>query len=270
MDHSAIKKEILEIIESSILEGNQNITEFSNKLKSKILSKIHIKDLIKLITSILHEKQIYFLRHAQAEHNIIKGINSRKIYDSKLTQEGINQTELLLYLLRDLQISFDSIFISPLKRSLQTFYHIETYFKSQNNNVEYIITDLSREALTDKDKNKGMSLKKLKEYVESNKTNVNLNFITKEFWWIDSGKNEEKPEPELRKLFKIRVRIFLLWIIFRYEKSILLISHSKVNRLFNNNEKVKNSEIIKLKFENLLKNCVKFFKKELEFENKKI
>jgi len=270
MDHSAIKKEILEIIESSILEGNQNITEFSNNLKSKILSKIHIKDLIKLITSILNEKQIYFLRHAQAEHNIIKGINSRKIYDSKLTQEGINQTELILYLLRDLQISFDSIFISPLKRSLQTFYHIETYFKSQNNNVEYIITDLIREALTDKDKNKGMSLKKLKEYVESNKTNVNLNFITKEFWWIDSGKNEEKPEPELRKLFKIRVRIFLLWIIFRYEKSILLISHSKVNRLFNNNEKVKNSEIIKLKFENLLKNCVKFFKKELEFENKKI
>ena len=63
--------------------------KFSNKLKSKILSKIHIKDLIKLITSILNEKQIYFLRHAQAEHNIIKGINSRKIYDSKLTQEGI-------------------------------------------------------------------------------------------------------------------------------------------------------------------------------------
>ena len=52
MDHSAIKKEILEIIESSILEGNQNINEFSNKLKSKILSKIHIKDLIKLITYI--------------------------------------------------------------------------------------------------------------------------------------------------------------------------------------------------------------------------
>ena len=164
-------------------------------------------------------------------------------------------------LLRELDITFDIIYISPLKRALQTFYYIEKYFKSKNNKSEYFMTDLIREALTDRDKNKGMNLKQLKEFILYNKINVNINFITKEFWWVDSGNFEENPEPEIRKLFKMRIRIFLLWIIFRFEKNILLISHSKVNRLLNNNVKVKNSQIIQLKFENLLQNCVKFFKK---------
>ena len=168
-----------------------------------------------------------------------------------------------------MDIKFDIIYISPLKRALQTFYFIEKYFKNKNNKCEYFITDLIREALTDRDKNKGMNLKQLKEFIIYNKINVNLNFITKEFWWVDSGNFEEKPEPEKRKLFKMRIRIFLLWIIFRFEKNILLISHSKVNRILNNNVKVKNSQMIQLKFENLLKNCVKFFKNELEVENKK-
>ena len=269
MDESTLRKEILEIIESSLLQGNKNINDFSNKLKEKILSKIQIKELIKLIETILQEKQIFFLRHAQAEHNVNKGINSKKIYDSGLTEEGINQTENILVLLRELDIKFDIIYISPLKRALQTFYFIEKYFKNKNNKCEYFITDLIREALTDRDKNKGMNLKQLKEFILYNKINVNLNFITKEFWWVDSGNFEENPQPEIRKLFKMRIRIFLLWIIFRFEKNILLISHSKVNRILNNNVKVKNSQMIQLKFENLLKNCVKFCKNELEVENKK-
>ena len=269
MDESTLRKGILEIIESSLLQGNKNINDFSNKLKKKILSTIEKTDLIKLIETILKEKQIFFLRHAQSEHNVNKGINAKKIYDSGLTQEGIKQTENILVLLRELDITFDIIYISPLKRALQTFYYIEKYFKSKNNKSEYFMTDLIREALTDRDKNKGMNLKQLKEFILYNKINVNINFITKEFWWVDSGNFEENPEPEIRKLFKMRIRIFLLWIIFRFEKNILLISHSKVNRILNNNVKVKNSQMIQLKFENLLKNCVKFFKNELEVENKK-
>ena len=269
MDETIIKKEILEIIESFLLKGNENVIEFSNKLKNKILSKVSITDLMKLIESTLKEKKIYFLRHAQAEHNVKKGLNSIRIYDSSLTEEGKNQTEKILLLLKELDISFDLIFISPLKRALQTFYCIEKYFTNKNDKVEYICTDLIREALTNKDKNKGMNLQKLKEYIDSNNINMNLNFITKDFWWIDSGKFVENPEPELRKLFKIRIRIFLLWIIFRFEKNILLISHSKVNRLLNNKEKVKNSEIIELKYENIFNNCVKYFKKELEFNGDK-
>ena len=261
MEKSTLRKEILEIIESSLLQGNKNINDFTNKLKKKILSTIEKTDLIKLIETILKEKQIFFLRHAQSEHNVNKGINAKKIYDSGLTQEGIKQTENILVLLRELDITFDIIYISPLKRALQTFYYIEKYFKSKNNKSEYFMTDLIREALTDRDKNKGMNLKQLKEFILYNKINVNINFITKEFWWVDSGNFEENPEPEIRKLFKMRIRIFLLWIIFRFEKNILLISHSKVNRLLNNNVKVKNSQMIQLKFENLLQNCVKFFKK---------
>ena len=266
MDETIIKKEILEIIESFLLKGNENVIEFSNKLKNKILSKVSITDLMKLIASTLKEKKIYFLRHAQAEHNVKKGLKSIRIYDSSLTEEGKNQTEKILLLLKELDISFNLIFISPLKRALQTFYCIEKYFTNKNDKVEYICTDLIREALTNKDKNKGMNLQKLKEYIDLNNININLNFITKDFWWIDSGKFEENPEPELRKLFKIRIRIFLLWIIFRFEKNILLISHSKVNRILNNNVKVKNSQMIQLKFENLLKN---YFKKELEFNGDK-
>ncbi len=35
MDESTLRKGILEIIESSLLQGNKNINDFSNKLKKK-------------------------------------------------------------------------------------------------------------------------------------------------------------------------------------------------------------------------------------------
>ena len=51
--------------------------------------------------------------------------------------------------------------------------------------------------------------------------------MTKEFWWFDLGK-DKKDEFEDNFKFNLRLRIFILWLIFRPEKNILIISHSHV------------------------------------------
>ena len=224
----SIEKEIIELIESSIKKGNADIISFATNLitnLSRIIAKDNLKNIIKKRIS---NKNIYFLRHAEAQHNVLermyKGDFSKcNVYDPELTQNGINQTKLTIEKYKKEIFTFDIVFVSPLKRTIQTFFLLQNYLKKD---TQIFVTDFVREVISYCDKNKGQQLSVLKK--ELKQYNFNLDYMTKEYWWFNLGKNKNNElEGELE--FSIRLRILILWIIFRPEKNILIISHSHVH-----------------------------------------
>jgi len=68
------------------------------------------------------EFSITFIRHAQAQNNLVFDQNDvelpRKIYDSSLTDYGIEQAHKLHNVVN--KLNFDIIYVSPLERTLKT------------------------------------------------------------------------------------------------------------------------------------------------------
>ena len=160
-------------------------------------------------------------------HNVLEvkyfgDFSKCNVYDPELTEKGKEQTKKTIAKLQKEKINFDSVFVSPLKRAMETYFLVKDYL---NKNVKVYVTDFAKEVLSYCDKNKGMKLSSLKEQYA--KDNLNFEYMTKEFWWFDLG---EQKEGELEKglLFELRLRIFALWLFFRPENNILIISHSHV------------------------------------------
>ena len=160
-------KEILSLMESSIKQGNKDINSFASNLISKLKKIIPPKKLIELVDENLSKKNIYFIRHAQSEHNVLEskyghlGLEKQNIHDPKLSQKGIKQTDLIKKKLAEYKINFDSVFISPLSRAIQTYFLFE---KDINEDAKIIVTDFAREVVSlHLDKNKGKKLSELKE-----------------------------------------------------------------------------------------------------------
>ena len=251
-NHMILQEKILNIIETEILRGNKDIMKFSKHLLSNLLSKFHKNIIINLIINIYKTKKLFFLRHAQSYHNIIKDKEKKKlIYDPGLTKEGIKQTKELINNIKSLNVKFKCIFLSPLRRTFETFLCLKESLFNDNNEIKVYLTDFLREILNENNINKGKSLNDLKKILnEKNlEKDVNLNFITKEFWWfdldcdIDNNNINNSYEPfENGNLFFLRILIFLLWMTFRKENDILILSHSKIYR-FINIKKIKNGNI---------------------------
>lgn len=221
------EKEVISLIETYIKKGNANIELFTINLITNLRKLISNEELKAIIEKRLLQKKIYFIRHAEAEHNVLerkyKGDFSKcNIYDPMLTRLGAEQTKFTIEKLKKENINFEIIYVSPLLRTLQTFFLIQNYL---NKNSPVFITDFVREVLSYCDKNKGHTLSVLKKELKSEK--LNFDYMTKEFWWNDFGKNKGD-ELETQLFFNIRLRIFVLWLIFRPEKNILIISHSHV------------------------------------------
>ena len=263
-----IQEKLLEIVENHLAGGNHDILEFSDLLKKKMFSLYSKGNINLLVEKLLDQKKIYFIRHAQAMHNKYKNM-AKQFEDSELTEEGIQQTESIKELLKSLNIRFEAVFISPLKRTIQTFERISTVFSKD---TKFILTDLLREMLTNSRKNIGMPLSKLKEYLKKNNLNVDTSYITKENWFFDESDNKkenfdkilnDKAEhmAESRSLFKLRLRIFILWIILRKEKNILIISHSKVYKYLNK-QKISNAKVNEIEKSKLQKRMIKLLYKK--------
>ena len=175
--------EILSLVESSIKQGDADIESFYLNLISKIEKVISLKKLIEIIENNLSKKNIYFIRHAESEHNVLEskyghlGYEKWNIHDPKLTERGIKQTNKIKKKLNENKIHFDSVFISPLTRAIQTYFLIENDI---NNDAKIIITDFAREVVSLKlDKNKGKQLSLLKE--ENKNKNFDFQYMTKEY-----------------------------------------------------------------------------------------
>jgi len=266
--------EILYMIESSIKKGNANIESFYSNLISNLKKIIEPKKLIELSEENLSQKNIYFIRHAQSEHNVLEtkyahlgflAYDKWNIRDPKLTEEGKEQTNNIKTKLNENKIHFDSVFVSPLTRAIQTYFLIE---KEINNDAKIIITDFAKEVVSlELDKNKGKLLSLLKE--ENKNTKLDFQYMTKEYWWFDLGK-KLKDESEGYERFKLRLGLFILWLTFRPDKNILIISHSNVFVYMQNSEGIRNADMIKLNNKDLLDNIIDLFpKKEEEIEKKK-
>ena len=222
-------KEILSLIESSIKKGNADIKSFALNLISNLKKIISLEKLKEIVENNLSEKNIYFIRHAESEHNVLESKYSMfefskwNIHDPKLTQRGIEQTNYIKKKLNEQKIHFDSVFISPLTRAVQTYFLIE---KDLNEDAKIIITDFAREVVSQHlDKNKGKELSKLKEEYKNSK--LDFQYMTKEYWWFDLGQKKDD-EAEGKERFTLRLKLFALWLAFRPEENILIISHSHV------------------------------------------
>ena len=239
--------DIITLIESSIKKGNNNIKLFTLNLLSEIKKILSIEDLKAIIEKRLSQKNIYFIRHAEAKHNILekkyKGNFSKcNIYDPDLTKNGINQTKKTIEKIKNEKILYDGIFISPLRRTIQTYFLVKDHVDT-NKNTQIIITDFLREILSSYDKNKGIKLSILKN--ELKEENLNFEYITKEYWWYDLGQLNNQNELEGHQRFHLRLRLFILWLIFRVEKNMIIISHSHVFSALQNHA-IRNADFVKM------------------------
>jgi broad specificity phosphatase PhoE len=255
-------KEILSIIESEIKKGNSDIESFASSLISKIKKIITKEKLIELVDSNLSEKNIYFIRHPESEHNVLEAKYSLfefekwNIHDPKLTQKGIEQANNIKKKINEKKVHFDTVFVSPLSRTIQTYFLIE---KDINNDSKIIVTDFVREGLSSHlDKNKGKILSQLKE--ENKNTKLDFEYMTKEYWWFDLGEKKDD-ESEGSQRFSLRLRLFILWLSFRPDKNILIISHSHVFVNIQNSKGIYNADMVKLNDIDLLNKIISFLNK---------
>ena len=262
--------EILSLVESSIKQGNANIESFYLNLISKIEKVISLKKLIEIVENNLSKKNIYFIRHAEAEHNVLEskyghlGYEKWNIHDPKLTERGIEQTNNIKKKLNENKIHFDSIFISPLTRAIQTYFLIENNI---NNDAKIIITDFAREVVSlGLDKNKGKQLSLLKEEYKNKK--FDFQYMTKEYWWFDLGK-KIKDESEGYDKFQLRIKLFILWLAFRNDENMLIISHSHVFVNMQNSFGIHNADMVRLNNKDLLEHIISLFPKN-ENEKEKV
>ena len=248
-------KEILSLIESSIKQGNADIKSFALNLLSNLKKIISLEKLKEIAEDNLSEKNIYFIRHAESEHNVLESKYSQyeldkwNIHDPKLTKRGIEQTNHIKKKLQEKKIHFGSVFVSPLTRAVQTYFLIE---KDLNADAKIIITDFAREVVSQRlDKNKGKELSKLKE--ENKNSKLDFEFMTKEYWWFDLGKKKDD-ESEGKERFTLRLKLFALWLAFRPEENILIISHSHVFVNMQDSFGIYNADMVRMNNKDLLDN----------------
>lgn len=253
--------EILPLIESSIKKGNENIESFASTLLSNLKKIASPKQILKIAEDNLSKKNIYFIRHAESEHNVLESkysyfeFDKWNIRDPKLTQRGIEQTNYLKKKLNEKKIHFDTVFVSPLTRALQTYFLIE---KDLNEDAKIIVTDFARETAYFKfDKNKGKKLSQLKE--ENKNTKLDFSFMTKEYWWFDLGKNKDD-ESEGMDRFCLRLSLFILWLTFRPDENMLIISHSHVFVNMQDSPGIYNADIVRMNNKDFLGNLTSLLK----------
>ena len=252
--------EILYMIESSIKKGNANIESFYSNLISNLTNIIEPKKLIELADENLSKKNIYFIRHAESEHNVLESkyghldIEKWNIHDPKLSQRGIEQTDLIKKKLTKYKLHFDSVFISPLSRAIQTYFLIE---KDINEDAKIIVTDFAREVVSlYLDKNKGKKLSELKE--ENKNTKLNFEYMTKEYWFFDLGEKIDD-ESEGKERFVLRLKLFILWLAFRPDTNMAIISHSHVFINMQDSMGIYNADMVRLNNEELLDRIASLF-----------
>lgn len=148
--------------------------------------------------------KLYLVRHAQSESNF-KGLNAGQT-DCQLTEKGIEQAKKAGERLKD--ESIDVIFVSDLKRTMQTAEEIITYHPD----VEVIYEPRIRErhmGIYD-----GTAYGSMRE--ECKRQNID---------YVDFKPENGESVIELRK----RINDFLDWLIDQYvDKSVLLVTHGGI------------------------------------------
>ena len=254
-----MNSKILSLIETSIKKGNTDVKKFALNLIKNINKLISQEDFQNLLEKNLSEKKIYFIRHAESLHNVLEQkyaneeIDKWNVRDPKLTERGIEQTNHTIQKIKDCRINFEAVFVSPLSRTIQTYFLIE---KELNKDAKIIVTDFARELVSYLNKNKGKKLSLLKKDFKN--TKLNFEFMTKEFWWFDLGK--DKDDEYEGSDFSLRLELFALWLAFRPEKYMLIISHSHVFIEMQDSEGILNADMVKMYNKYIFNNIINLMK----------
>ena len=257
---SELETKISSLIETSIKKSNADINSFALNLMASIKALVSKEKFKEIVENNFKDKNIYFIRHAESLHNVLEAkyafddVSKWNVPDPKLTEKGIEQTNKTIEKIKNSGINFGSVFISPLSRTIQTYFLIE---KVLNSDAKIIITDFAREISGGLDKNKGKKLSLLKE--ENKNTKLDFEYMTKEFWWYDSGKEDKNDEYEGRYRFSLRLSLFALWLAFRPEKNILIVSHSHVFIDMQDEEGIHNADMVKMYNKYLLDKIMSLF-----------
>lgn len=247
-DLKCIKNELLSVFYTYYKNFKENLF-----YKSKVFDDNYVN------------KRIYFMRHAIASHNFFSLNRNKTISDPELTKEGKEQCEIYSRVLKELKIE---IFVSsPLFRALQTSYIVSR--KCDNKKILCLPT--FRETFkkisdvgTVSSKLK-FSLKNYLSYYDKDETNdviinedindknselnyFDFSYINKEHWWSHLTDNVEsllEAPIEIEKIEEVRCRTIIgfIWLFLRKEKSICLISHSKIFKIYPSNKDIKNCQI---------------------------
>ena len=82
--------------------------------------------------------------------------------------------------------------------------------------------------------------------------------MTKEYWWFDQGENMGSESKGVEG-FSLRLILFLLWIGFRPDKNILIISHSHVFIEMQESYGIYNADMVLLNQKDLLDMIISLF-----------
>jgi len=185
---------------------------------------------------------LYFIRHAQAEHNPVVDkygkdiLTDWKYFDAKLTNKGIEQRKDILKE-KELLEEVDIIFVSPLHRTLETseiLYDLEK---------PIVALEIVRERVGVRpcDKRKSITTQKLR----FPKIDFSLCKDDEDkLWKLEHRETEEE--------LKERIKKFLEWVKKTQYKKIVIITHNGyILRLCNKVlgkkvEKVNNCEMFKV------------------------
>jgi broad specificity phosphatase PhoE len=259
LDNLKLSTDYLPILEKLLLNNKINNELTIKSILSDLFATDTKTDFIKFIFKQLESKHIYFIRHAQAQHNHFniyqrsQGIEEPDFYDPELTKEGIEQCKALSENINKLDRVIQLIFVSPLRRTLQTYTQVEAILNTDKNKV--IVTDLIREKLKMPKSHRGHLVEKLKE--EFKQEHLDYGYINKKIWWSQFEDEEydhinHSSEKESTDNCEWRVAMALIWLILKQEKNVCMISHSGIytilllKTLAKNKPKCKHSGLYKL------------------------
>ena len=146
--------------------------------------------------------KIYLVRHGQVNHNLMKIYSNE---DEDLNETGIKEAYELREKLEN--ISYDVIISSPLKRTLHT---------------ANIINSKNKEIIIDE---------RLRERNPGNLSGKPLEVTNREEYWNYYAKIQYGTSENIREFFD-RVKDFLDELKTREYKSIIIVAHSGISKVF--------------------------------------
>lgn len=182
-------------------------------------------------------KWVWFIRHAEAEHNLaerehelgtkflLEEHSGWKYWDASLTENGKNQCDVLRKELEEMEhyLDWELCVVSPLQRTLQTAKLTVGAVRHDGAPIKFLATEMCRERITccPADSRRPLSVCK-KEFPE-----VDFSQVTNEqdvSWHTDKENDEQCKQRGIK---------FLSWLAKRPESCIAVVTHSGfLKRLF--------------------------------------
>ena len=261
----------LELIENRLKDPSILSHREMKAIATSLTAKIGKEALLAELKERLDAKQVFYIRHAQSTYNkwAQKSVlnfawtysNKIENYDPVLTPEGVEQCrERVAVLDKEKPFEAELVMVSPLTRAIQTMNELKKSVCLANPK-KTIVTQLLRERL-----DACGDIGKTKAELQDQFKELDFSFINKERWWNYLEDKDVRRNKLGAELFsresedeaKARVALIFLWIVYRPEKTVVMVSHSGFYRAIFDitvfGKKAKNTQCIRIESERILSN----------------